>query len=69
MRVALITTGKTELRGLPPALERLFPDHEFIGVEDVPVRAGFAPGIVATARSGSAPARTASSIPRVICNG
>lgn len=38
MRVALITTGKTELRGLPSALSSLFPDHEFIGCEDVPGR-------------------------------
>jgi len=38
MRVALITTGKTELRGLPPALMNLFPDHEFLGIEDVPGR-------------------------------
>lgn len=38
MRVGLITTGKTELWGLPPALARLFPGHEFLAVEDVPGR-------------------------------
>lgn len=38
MRVALITTGKTEFKGLPPALANLFPTHEFIGIEDVPGR-------------------------------
>jgi hypothetical protein len=38
MRIALITTGKTELRGLPPALTNLFPGHEFLGIEDVPGR-------------------------------
>ncbi len=39
MRVALITTGKTELLGLPDALTRLFPGHTFEAVEDVPGRA------------------------------
>lgn len=38
MRIALITTGKTEIRGFPPALKRLFPGHEFVGVEEVPDR-------------------------------
>jgi len=38
MRIALITTGKTELLGLPLALTNLFPDHEFLGIEDVPGR-------------------------------
>lgn len=38
MRVALLTTGKTELRGLPPALTSLFPEHVFLGIEDVPGR-------------------------------
>jgi hypothetical protein len=29
MRVAILGTGRMELRGLPPALESLFPGHEF----------------------------------------
>jgi hypothetical protein len=32
MRVAILPTGGMELRGVPPALERLFPGHEFYPV-------------------------------------
>ena len=38
MRIALLTTGKTEQRGLPGALARLFPEHAFIALDDVPGR-------------------------------
>lgn len=36
MRVSLITTGVMEFRGLPGALRRLFPDHEFHVEPDAP---------------------------------
>ena len=32
MRVALLLTGRTEWHGLPAALRRLFPEHEFYAV-------------------------------------
>jgi hypothetical protein len=32
MRVSLIPTGRMELKGLAPALARLFPDHEFVAI-------------------------------------
>lgn len=38
MRVALLVTGKTELRGLPGALQDVFPGIEFQAIEDVPGR-------------------------------
>jgi hypothetical protein len=38
MRVALITTGKTEHLGLPGALSALFPGHAFESIEDIPGR-------------------------------
>lgn len=38
MRVALLTTGQTEMNGLPRALAALFPGHEFTAIEDVPGR-------------------------------
>lgn len=38
MRIALLVTGKTELRGLPAALVRLFPGHRFEAKDDVPGR-------------------------------
>jgi hypothetical protein len=40
MRVAVIPTGVMELRGLPEALERLFPQHSFYSVAKVPARPG-----------------------------
>ncbi len=38
MRVALLTTGKTEFFGFPTALTALFPGHHFESVGDVPGR-------------------------------
>lgn len=38
MRVALLTTGKTEMLGLPSALASLFPGHEFDAVPELPGR-------------------------------
>lgn len=32
MRVAILPTGRTEWHGLPQALSRLFPDHEFYSI-------------------------------------
>lgn len=32
MRVAILPTGRCELKGLPSALRSLFPDHEFEGI-------------------------------------
>ncbi|HSN97320.1 MAG TPA: hypothetical protein VLS89_03445 [Candidatus Nanopelagicales bacterium] len=40
MRVAVIPTGEMELGGLAPALERLFPAHEFITIPKIPGRPG-----------------------------
>ncbi len=36
MRVALVTTGKMELLGLPSALKLLFPEHTFLSEESRP---------------------------------
>jgi len=38
VKVALLTTGLTELWGLPRALTNLFPGHKFIAIEDRPNR-------------------------------
>jgi hypothetical protein len=34
MKVALLPTGRTEWRGLPDALHRLFPEHEFYALPE-----------------------------------
>lgn len=36
MRVALLTTGKTEMLGFPMALNRLFGSHHFEAIDDIP---------------------------------
>ncbi len=37
MRVALLPTGRTEWHGLPSALHRLFPEHEFYALPEADV--------------------------------
>lgn len=44
MRVAIIPTGVMELGGLAAALQRLFPEHEFLSVPKIKAR----PGVEAT---------------------
>lgn len=36
MRVAILPTGRMELRGVPPALKALFPAHDFHGISKRP---------------------------------
>src|SRR5262245_34724921 len=36
MRVAILPTGRMELRGVPPALSALFPKHDFYSISKRP---------------------------------
>jgi hypothetical protein len=66
MRVAVLPTGRAELLGLPDALGRLFPGHEFYSVPKIVGTSEPFDGFTSTRLSAEAPAGESTSVGKIV---